>query len=149
MDNLGETRSTKGADGRAVARRGFTRGTILVVDDDAALLGLLEAGLAAVGFEVIKARDGIDALSSMYARRPDVILVDLSMPRMNGVDLIAQVCTETTFKDVMVVAMSGHESLLARAAEAGASAALVKPLSIPSIIAALVRRKRRNEKGAA
>jgi AmiR/NasT family two-component response regulator len=49
----------------------------------------------------------------------------------------------------MVVAMSGHESLLARAAEAGASAALVKPLSIPSIIAALVRHKRRNETGAA
>jgi two-component system response regulator MtrA len=74
MDNLFETRSSKEPDDRAVARRGFTRGRVLVVDDDAALLALIAAGLARVGFEVIKAGDGIDALSSMYARRPDVIL---------------------------------------------------------------------------
>jgi DNA-binding response OmpR family regulator len=143
MTKLVETRSSKDAEGRAVARRGFTRGRILVVDDDAALLGVIAAGLAYAGFDVVEASDGIDALAAMYARRPGVMLVDLAMPRMNGVELIAQVCTEPTFQGVAVVAMSGNEGLLRRATEAGAGATLVKPLSIPSVIAALHLHKRR------
>ena len=116
---------------------------VLVVDDDAELLGLIENELAHAGFEVIKAIDGIDALSCMYASRPDVIVVDLSMPRMSGLELIAQVRTVESFQDVTVVAMSGHPGLLRRAICIGVSAAIVKPASIEAIIAILRRPKRR------
>jgi DNA-binding response OmpR family regulator len=141
MNDLVETRGTETWCGGDIAKVGFKRGRALVVDDDAALLGLIADALTRVGFEIIKARDAIDALSSMYARCPDGVLVDLAMPRMSGIDLIAQVCTETRFREVTVVAMSGHEDMLRRATEAGASDALVKPLSIRRIIAAFVQRK--------
>jgi CheY-like chemotaxis protein len=138
------TGTSKKAETRPSARGGFTRGRVLVVDDDPAILRLIEEGLAHAGFEVVPAGDGIDALFTMYARRPDVILVDLAMPRMGGIELITHVCTDTSFRDVAVVAMSGHEGMLRRATEAGASAGIVKPVSIQGIIRALRRHKRRS-----
>ena len=142
MSDLVETRAAEPWGGDDVATVRARRGRVLVVDDDPALLGLIADGLARVGFEVVQARDAIDALSSMYARCPDGMLVDLAMPRMSGIELIAQVCTETRFRDVRVVAMSGDENMLRRATEAGASDAIVKPLSIDRIIAAFVERKK-------
>ncbi len=122
--------------GRAIARAHALRRTILVVDDDLWLLDFLEKGLALAGYDVTKASGGIDALSCLYARRPDVMLVDLAMPRMNGVELIAQVCAEPRFRPMTVLAMSGHDAMLEEATNAGAVGVMIKPVSIDENVAA-------------
>jgi len=113
--------------------------SVLVVDDDAELLELLTDYLAAEGFDVVQATDGIDALSCMYAARPSVVLIDLMMPRMNGLEVLAQMRNERALAEVPVVAMSGDANMLARAKIAGANEALHKPVDPRLIVRALMR----------
>jgi CheY-like chemotaxis protein len=101
--------------------------SLLVVDDEADTRTLLSDYLSAEGFEVVQARDGIDALSYLYARRPAAVLIDLCMPRMDGLELIRQMRTDRALAGVAVVAMSGAPDMLIRAKEAGAHAVLPKP----------------------
>jgi CheY-like chemotaxis protein len=110
-------------------------GRIVVVDDNLVLLDLLAKELTYAGFAVDKAHDGIDALSAMYAVCPDLLLMDLLMPRMNGLELIMQVRAERRFRKVTLLAMSGHDGMLRYATDAGASEALRKPVSIAQVIA--------------
>jgi CheY-like chemotaxis protein len=101
--------------------------SLLVVDDEADIRTVLSDFLVAEGFEVVQARDGIDALSYLYARRPAAVLIDVCMPRMDGLELIRQMQTDRTLAGVAVVAMSGAAEMLIRAKEAGAHAVLRKP----------------------
>ena len=61
---------------------------LVVVDDDAELCEVLRLDLEASGFEVVEAADGLEALARMAERRPDVVLLDLMMPRMSGEALL-------------------------------------------------------------
>lgn len=112
---------------------------MLVVDDDPDTLNLLERYLSAEGFEVSQATDGIDALSYMYATRPSMVLIDLMMPRMNGLELIDQLRNDRAFADIPVVAMSGAPEMLSRARAAGANDVVPKPVD-PSVVVATLRR---------
>ncbi len=113
--------------------------SVLVVDDEADLLELLTTYLGVEGFEVVRATDGIDALSCMYASRPSVVLIDLVMPRMNGLEVIAQIRNDRALADVPVVAMSGDAGMLQRARIAGADEVLRKPVEPRLVVAALMR----------
>ena len=113
--------------------------SVLVVDDEADLLDLLSDYLGAEGFDVVQATDGIDALSCMYAARPSVVLIDLMMPRMNGLEVLAQIRNDRALADVPVVAMSGDVDMLARATLAGANEVLRKPVEPRLIVRALIR----------
>lgn len=70
-------------------RNGFMA-NILLVDDDAVLLKLYSTRLAADGHKVVTASDGEQALQTMVSSTPDVIVLDLLMPKLNGFDFIAQ-----------------------------------------------------------
>lgn len=63
---------------------GGNRGPVLIVDDEEAILDMLREFLAAEGYDVTVARDGVDALDSVSKRPPAVILLDMKMPRMDG-----------------------------------------------------------------
>lgn len=63
---------------------GGNRGPVLIVDDEEAILDMLREFLAAEGYDVTVARDGMDALESVSKRPPAVILLDMKMPRMDG-----------------------------------------------------------------
>jgi len=64
---------------------------ILVVDDEAEIRSLLAAVLQSKGYEVVSAADGAAALQAVPRERPAVILMDLSMPRMNGMDALPEI----------------------------------------------------------
>src|SRR6202041_1778538 len=83
------------------------RGTVLVVDDEADARALVSEYLERHGFDVDQASDGIDALSYLYATKPLALLIDLVMPRMNGVDVIRQIRTDRKLAGVPIIAMSG------------------------------------------
>lgn len=113
--------------------------SVLIVDDEPDMLALLEGHLGAEGFEVIRATDGIDALSYMYATKPSMVLINLVMPRMNGLELIAQLRNDPAFADIPVVAMSGASEMLPRAKAAGADAVLRKPVDPGVVVSTLLR----------
>jgi two-component system alkaline phosphatase synthesis response regulator PhoP len=111
--------------------------SVLIVDDDEELLERITNCLSTEGFRVAQASDGIDAVSYLYANRPHVILIDLMMPRMSGVELIEQIRSEPSLAGVAIIAMSGMRDMLARAREAGADEVLHKPLDPTMIVRAI------------
>jgi CheY-like chemotaxis protein len=86
----------------------FSKATILFVDDDACMREVMAMILDEEGYEVVTASDGFDALASLRANTPDLIISDLHMPRMSGFELLTIV--RWRFPVIPVIAISGaHE----------------------------------------
>jgi len=112
-----------------------TGGRILVVDDDALLRTSVAAVLTDEGYEVELAGDGVDALAKIHARPPDVILLDVLMPRMNGKALLETLHSraETAGIPVLVMtALHGFESH--RTIELGATDLVEKPFDVDELL---------------
>ena len=114
-------------------------GTILIVDDEPDVLEMLGEQLVLSGYVVVHASDGIDALSCLYATPPTLVLLDVAMPRMNGLDVLAQIRHERQLKDIPVLVMSGRDELLDKAMAAGATDVLRKPLDREVLLQTLSR----------
>ncbi len=112
-------------------------GRVLVVDDDAANLKLLEDLLAFHGYEVEAAQDGEEALALLHARPPDLLLLDVILPGVNGYDVCRAVRTDprlAMLPVVMVTALDDREERV-RGLEAGADDFLSKPVNAPELLA--------------
>ena len=119
---------------------------ILVVDDLVPNVKLMEARLTAEYYDVITAGDGPTALAKVEAEMPDIVLLDVMMPGMDGYEVCAQLKNDSRFSHipiVMVTALSGSEERV-RALEAGADDFLTEPvddLTLLARIRSLVRFK--------
>ncbi len=113
---------------------------ILVVDDDAGGRRLTRATLARAGFEVTEAADGQKALDAMRAQLPDLVLMDVSMPVMDGFSACAELRKLPGGNRVPVVMMTGLDDVqsIERAFEVGATDFITKPINWP-ILAHRVR----------
>ncbi len=103
---------------------------ILVVDDENRNLRLMEAMLIPLGYEVVLARDGIEALDQVRKIPPDVILLDIMMPKMDGFEVARQLKEDEEAKIipiVMVTALKDVEDRV-KALEVGADDFLTKPV---------------------
>jgi DNA-binding NtrC family response regulator len=111
-----------------------TRTRVLVVDDEADAREMLSAILSQAGFEVDDAADGFAALSKVSRYRPDVVVTDLRMPGMTGVDLLQRI--RRIHGDLPVILATGLETWdLCTAAEAyGAVTCLVKPIELDELV---------------
>jgi DNA-binding response OmpR family regulator len=115
---------------------------ILVADDDRDLLGLIAFALTQAGFLVEQATDGGQALKLFESAAPELVLLDINMPVMNGF----QVCEKIRARSrvpVMMLTVRGEEEDLVRALELGADDYLTKPFSPRTLVArikALLRR---------
>jgi CheY-like chemotaxis protein len=87
---------------RAVPRKK----TILVADDSDVVLKQCESLLTAAGYNVLLAADGVDALRMIREEHPDVVVLDLLMPRMTGFDVLREVRQDERIRDTMVLAIS-------------------------------------------
>ena len=103
-----------------------------MVDDEADIRNSVRRGLQAQGFDVETAVDGIDGLARIERWRPDVVLMDLAMPRMGGISAIQEL---RTWSDVPVIVLSvmGEEGEKVRALDAGADDYLTKPFGIQEL----------------
>ena len=114
---------------------------ILVVDDDAAARAALTRLLTQSGYEVRTAADGSEGLRCMAESLPDVLLVNIFMPKRDGLETIRLVCR--AFSQVAIIAMSGgksrHEAgdVLTAAHEFGARYTFTKPFAPEALLAAL------------
>jgi PAS domain S-box-containing protein len=124
-------RSLSGPDGRA--RR------VLIVEDDADAADALEALLSSEGFETRVAHDGSAALTAASSFRPGVVLLDLGLPGMGGIEVARRLRENGGAPGLRLVALTGHASSedVARSREAGFDRHLVKPLSMTELKNAL------------
>jgi len=103
---------------------------VLVVDDEESLRELLSIALKGEGYEVAAAEDGVEALELMEKRPASVVLTDLSMPRMGGMDLLEKIKRRWPETIVMVITAYGTEENKLKARELGAYGFVHKPVSI-------------------
>lgn len=110
------------------------RDRILVVDDDGDACELLATVLGQAGYSVEVARDGFEALAMMAAKRPDLVLTDLQMPGMTGIELVSRVHEQA--RDMPAVIMTAAETRdLCTAAEAyGCTSCLPKPINLDELL---------------
>jgi len=101
---------------------------ILLAEDDRILRKAGEVSLKKKGYDVIAAVDGEDALVKALAEKPDLVLLDVMMPKMNGFDVLFALKRDPIVKDIPVIMLTNLEQPadIARAAEAGAHSYLVK-----------------------
>ena len=114
---------------------------VLVVDDDDVIRQLIRVNLELEGFEVHTAHDGEDALAKAVALKPDVITLDIMMPRLDGWAAASRLRADPTTAGIKVVLLSARaqEADLARGSRIGVDAYLTKPFD-PDELIEVVRR---------
>jgi DNA-binding response OmpR family regulator len=115
--------------------------TILVVDDSPTELALAKKALQARGFRILTAADGEEALSSIQAEKPDLILLDVILPKTNGFQICRQLKTAPETKDIKVVLVTGKKLDADRfwGLKQGADDYLTKPYKEEDLLAAVAR----------
>ena len=130
------------ADSAQVPHRGQDR--ILLVEDEIPVAGFLRDALTEIGYAVTVAAGGTDALAKVTEDAPDLVLLDLNLPDMPGVDVLEQLCTRSS--TIRVVIVSGNtDPMMAEAVHAlGAVAYITKPveLDVLSRVVAMTLRMR-------
>jgi two-component system KDP operon response regulator KdpE len=107
---------------------------VMVVDDEPQARRVLRTALISHGFEVSDARSGEEALGSLRHETPDVILLDLKMPGIGGMETCRQI-RETSDTPIMIVSAKNTEQEKVQALECGADDYLTKPLGIEELVA--------------
>ncbi len=120
----------------------MTNPLILVVEDDARLAATLERVLVAEGHEVARAGDGMQALRRAKERPPDLVILDVMLPGLDGIGVCRRLRATGQFPILMLTALDGTEDRV-RGLDAGADDYLVKPFAYQELLArvrALLRR---------
>lgn len=112
---------------------------ILVVDDEQSVRMTLAANLELEGFAVAEASGGEEALALVAASSFDLVLSDIKMPGLNGVDLFLAIKAMRPGLPVVLMSAFAMEALVARAIQAGVFTVVTKPFSIDSIASLLAR----------
>ncbi len=123
---------------------------VLVVDDDVPIRRFLRAGLESAGYRLIEAGTGADALREASTRSPDVILLDLGLPDMDGFEVVKRL-REWTRLPVIVLSARGQEQDKIRALDSGADDYVTKPFAMGELLArvrAALRHHSRTQDGA-
>lgn len=111
------------------------RKRILVIDDDLPLRGMLAAALRQAGFQVLLAGDGGEGHRALTLHHPNVVLLDLAMPGVNGWDFLQRLRESGHLGTVPIIVLSAHLHVEPQAIlQLGAAAILPKPFNLPDLI---------------
>lgn len=112
-------------------KEGFPK-KILVVDDNQDNRELVVKILKSMGYQMIEAIDGEDALKKAIAEKPDLILMDISIPKINGYEVTRRLKSQADFKDTPIIALTAHamKGDREKAIEAGCEGYISKPFNI-------------------
>jgi DNA-binding response OmpR family regulator len=110
---------------------------VLVADDEQNIVISIEFLLKREGFEVFVASDGESALQMIGEHRPDLVLLDVMMPKRNGYEVCQQIRADSALKDVKVIMLTakGREIEIAKGMALGADAYVTKPFSTTDLVA--------------
>jgi two-component system KDP operon response regulator KdpE len=107
---------------------------ILIVDDERQITRVLRTSLQSNGYEVSVAGNGLEAFDIFEATNPDLIITDLSMPEMDGLELTRAV-RRLAATPIIVLSVRGQETMKVAALDAGADDYVTKPFSMPELLA--------------
>jgi CheY-like chemotaxis protein len=121
--------------------------TVLVVDDDPVILRLLQVNFEMEGHSVLTASDGAEGLQRVRECRPDVVVADIMMPNVDGLQMLEQIRADAATRDLPVVLLSAKAQSyeIDRGLEAGADDYVTKPFDpldlVERVQAAVARRR--------
>jgi twitching motility two-component system response regulator PilG len=139
VESLSEEGFVSG-DSAAVANRGLAGLKILVIDDSKTIRRTAETLLVKEGCEVFTAVDGFDALAKIADHHPDIIFVDIMMPRLDGYQTCALIKHNQVFKRTPVIMLSSKDGLFdrARGRLVGSEQYLTKPFTKDELLGAIL-----------
>ena len=118
---------------------------ILIIDDEPAFTNLVDQILTQKGYQVLKASDGQEALRLLFAHKPDLVLLDVVMPKMNGWQTLSRI---REFSDIPIIILTGKraaEEDIVRGLDCGADDYLLKPVRNRELVARVQAALRRAE----
>jgi two-component system alkaline phosphatase synthesis response regulator PhoP len=109
----------------------MARGKVLVVDDEEYIQHILNFSFGAEGYDVVTASDGEEGLSKARNEKPDVIVMDIMMPKMDGYEACKKIKADPSTKNIPVILLTakGRDADRKLGSEAGADDYVVKPFS--------------------
>ncbi len=104
---------------------------ILVVDDERQIVKLVEINLRKAGYEVVAAYDGVEALEKVESERPDMLVLDVMMPRMNGFDVLKRLQANPATENIPVIMLTAkaQDADIFAGWQSGVSSYLTKPFN--------------------
>lgn len=114
-------------------------GTVLLVEDDPMTRNIFSLILTRTGLDIIEAVDGVDALEKVALHAPDVVMLDVTMPRMDGFQVCEALRNEPTTAHLPVVFVTTHmdEKSIERGASFGNTHYLIKPIAFRDLLGVL------------
>ena len=114
---------------------------IMTVDDSSTFRKVLEHSLRGAGYEVVEATDAEEALKKLADAPVDMVITDLTMPGMNGIELIREIRSRSDYQSLPVVVLStvGDEDCLREGRRAGATGWIVKPFEPGQLLSVIGR----------
>jgi CheY-like chemotaxis protein len=114
---------------------------ILIVEDDPDIMRILTHVLQGAGFQVVPAYGGEDAIRKVKLHKPDLVLTDLAMPKVSGVEVIEVIKTDPDTQHIPVVAVTAHvwDGLAQSAGQVGCDGYISKPFTAKQIIQEVYR----------
>lgn len=115
--------------------------TVLVVDDDVAIVSLLRANLEMSGYRVEVAYDGLEALDKIQAEMPDLVILDIQMPRLNGWEVLRDLRhhAKTETLPVIMLTILGDSENITRGWSEGVDCYIPKPFKVEEVLAMVAR----------
>ncbi|MCP4491859.1 MAG: response regulator [Gammaproteobacteria bacterium] len=113
--------------------------TILVVDDSSSVRIVVKAALTSAGYDVIEACDGKDGISKLSGQKIHLIISDVNMPNMNGIEMVKEIKQMQNYKftPICMLTTESEQSKMAEGKAAGAKAWIVKPFQPPKLLDAV------------
>ena len=110
---------------------------IVVVDDESRIRKIYKRFLTAEGYEVMEAANGVQALQMYIDYKPDLVLLDITMPEMDGIQTLKKLKEMDSGARVAMVTAMGQQSMVIEALKSGASDFVVKPFDAVRVLAAV------------
>jgi two-component system, chemotaxis family, chemotaxis protein CheY len=101
--------------------------TILIVDDSVTVREQVRQALATTAYAVVEASDGVEGLERLRAGDIDLVLCDINMPRMTGIEMLEELRKQGSKVPIIMLTTEGQPSMIRRAKECGARGWIVKP----------------------
>jgi len=121
---------------------------ILIVEDNPQNMRLIEMTLRLKGYELLKATDGEEALNMAISQKPDLILMDLNLPKVSGLEVTKRLRQTITFNHIPIIAVTAHamKGDKEKIIEAGCDAYLSKPIDtrqLPGVVAEMLQKRQK------
>lgn len=113
--------------------------TILVVDDAAFMRMRMSKILTGAGYDVVQAENGLDAIAQYQEHKPDVVLMDITMPEMDGLTALKEIRAIDPDARIAMVTALGQQQIVLEAVKSGAKDFLVKPCEGDRVLATVTK----------